>query len=89
LGPGNPLLERQHLDHGQLYFIFLREVVPGEETDLADGRLVGSLDLLHVNEGEVLEGSQAFFENFQVLIFLDELQDIQVFHELIDFISYV
>ena len=80
MGPGNPLLEGQHLDHGQLYFIFLREVVPGEETDLADGRLVGSLDRLQVNEGEVLEGSQAFFENFQVLIFLDEFQDIQFFH---------
>ena len=55
LRPGNPLLKGKHLDHGQLYLIVVREVIPGVETDFADGRLVGSLNGLQINEGEVLE----------------------------------
>ena len=89
LGAGNPLLEGQQLDHGQLYLIVVREVIPGVETDFADGRLVGSLNSLQVNEGEVLEFNQAIFEAFKILIFQDQIQNLQGSTQAIDLLTDV
>ena len=61
LGPGNPLLEGQKLDHCQLHFIVIREVIPGVETYFAYSRLVGFLDRLQINKRKVLEASQTIF----------------------------
>jgi hypothetical protein len=76
LGLGKPLLKGQKLDHCQLHFIFIREVIPGDETYFTYCRFVGSLDRLQINKCKVLEVSQTIFKAFQVLIFQDQIQDL-------------